>query len=89
MKEYDPSYSTLFAAPIKELKELASDGVEVTVGGTVHKFYAALATFSADILTAHNIVGFQCHFCNGQIYRYCRPMSNCDDKVLFRKINSA
>jgi len=55
--------------------------VEVTVGGTVHKFYAALATFSADILTAHNIVGFQRHFCNGQIYRYC--MSNCDDKNVF------
>ena len=77
VKEYDPSYSRLLAPLIAELKELASDGMEVTIDGTVRKFYAALATFSADNLTAHNLAGFQRHFSNGRICRYC--MANYDE----------
>jgi len=68
IKQYDPHYQKLFSPLIKELKLLASKG---EVNGTKHHFRAALATVSADNLSAHAIAGFQRHFNSGRICHDC------------------
>jgi len=70
-------YANIFTALIDELKMLSTEGFEVTVDGQVHKFHAALATVSADNLSAHSVAGFQRHFNQGRICRYC--MANYDE----------
>ena len=77
IKEYDPTYANIFTPLIDELKLLSTQGFEVAVDGQSHKFHAALATFSADNLSAHSIAGFQRHFNQGRICRYC--MANYDE----------
>ena len=61
MKDYDPSYDKLFCPLIEELKLLASQSLEVEVSGVKQHFHVALATVSADNLSAHAVAGFQRH----------------------------
>jgi len=75
VKECDPNYQKLSSSGVEEL--LASHSLEVEVGGTNHHFLAALATVSADNLSAHAVAGFQRHFGSGRICRYC--MANYDE----------
>lgn len=56
---------------IDDLKKLSAQGFIVNVCGMEHKVYAALATFSADNLSAHMIGGFRMCFNSGRICRYC------------------
>ena len=71
IKQYDPHYQKLFSPLIEELKLLASKGLEGKVDGTKHHFRAALATVSADNLSAHAVAGFQRHFNSGRICHDC------------------
>ena len=56
---------------LDDLKQLSTEGFIVSVGGKEHKVYAALATFSADNLSAHMIGGFRMCFNSGRICCYC------------------
>ena len=56
---------------IDDLKQLSTEGFVVNICGTEHKVYAALATFSADNLSAHMIGGFRMSFSSGRICRHC------------------
>jgi len=75
LKEYNLSYDALFAPLLTKLKVLVTR-VKASVGGSVHKFYAAQATFSADNLTAHTIAKFQHHFPSGRICRCGMAINN-------------
>lgn len=62
---------TILKAMLDDLKKLERDGVTITINGIEQTFYAAIATFSADNLSAHMLGGFSmlfnlhrvCHFC--------------------------
>lgn len=55
---------------IDDLKQLSTEGVTISVSGKEHKVYSALATFSADNLSAHMISGYSMCFTSGWICPY-------------------
>ncbi|KAJ8346571.1 hypothetical protein SKAU_G00279720 [Synaphobranchus kaupii] len=62
---------TILKPMMDDLKRLSTEGIIIKVCGTEHKVYAALATCSADNLSAHMIGGFRMCFNSGRICRYC------------------
>ncbi|KAK6482840.1 hypothetical protein HHUSO_G15940 [Huso huso] len=56
---------------LKDLQELTSNGVTVTVNGIDYKIQVAIATISGDYLSAHLIGGFTMSFSTGCIGRQC------------------
>ncbi len=56
---------------LDDLKKLESEGFVVTVGGIEQTIHAALATFSADSLSAHMLAGFTMSFNFARVCRYC------------------
>lgn len=66
---------------INDLKRLSADGFTLSVCGSEHKIYAALANFSADNRSAHMIEGFRMCFYSDWICCYCMAThSNIDQK---------
>lgn len=63
--------ATILKPMLDDLKKLESEGFVVTVGGIEKTFHAALATFSADNLSAHMLAGFTMSFNAGRVCRYC------------------
>lgn len=62
---------------IDDLRQLADTGVTVEANGKPVTYYGALATVSADNLTAHALAGFSSCFNSGRICRQC--MAHYDD----------
>lgn len=68
---------TILKPMLDDLNKLASDGITNTMDGIEQTIHAALATFSADNLSAHMLAGFTmsfnshrvCHLSHGNIYR--------------------
>lgn len=54
-----------------DLKELHTKGIEICVNDRRHFLKGALATISADNLSAHNLAGFTCCFNSGRVCRFC------------------
>jgi len=77
LREFDPTYTQVLKPLIDELNTLSSDGVDVTADGVTYNFRAGLATVSGDNLSAHSLGGFQHHFNDGRICRFC--MANYDE----------
>jgi len=71
LQQFDPHCAILFEPLIKELEMLAADGIDIKTEGNNYNFRAALATVSADNLSAHALAGFQRHFNSGRICRFC------------------
>ena len=77
LKDFDHHYDAILKPLIDELNLLASEGVNVDADGCSYNFKAALATISGDNLSAHALAGFQRHFNEGRICRFC--MANYDE----------
>lgn len=56
---------------LDDLKKLEREGFMITVGGIEQTVHAALATFSADNLSAHMLAGFTMSFNSARVCRYC------------------
>lgn len=56
---------------IQDLRNLFKEGILVSVNGQEIKLKCALATISADNLSAHNLAGFTCCFSSGRVCRFC------------------
>ena len=70
VKEY--GYPAIFEHLIKELLHLHENMLEIgTNCGRVFKYKIVLQVFSADNLSAHDLLGLQRHFSSGKISRFC------------------
>ena len=70
MKEY--GYPAIFEHLIKELLHLHENMLEIKTNcGRVFKYKIVLQVFSADNLSAHDLLGLQRHFSSGKISRFC------------------
>ena len=63
-------FKTIFKPMLDDLKKLEREDLTITINGIEQALYAAIATFSADNLSAHMLGGFMlfnshrvCHFC--------------------------
>ena len=57
-----------------DLKQLYTKGIEICVNERSHFLKGALATISADTLSAHNLAGFTCCFNSGWVsLLWCHP----------------
>ena len=56
---------------ILDLKELYTEGIAICVNERIHHLRGALATISADNLSAHNLTGFTSCFSSGRVCRFC------------------
>lgn len=54
-----------------DLKELFTKGIDICVDDRHHVLKGALATISADNLSAHYLAGFTCCFNSGRVCRFC------------------
>ncbi|KAF1391041.1 hypothetical protein PFLUV_G00064480 [Perca fluviatilis] len=62
---------TILKPMLDELKILEIDGITIKVDGIEQTIHAALATFSADNLSAHMLGGFTMSFSSNRICRFC------------------
>lgn len=69
IKKY--SYRDILLPLINDLKLLYTEGLQVSVNGQNINLICALATISADNLSAHSLAGFTCCFSSGRICRFC------------------
>nr|XP_047127651.1 uncharacterized protein LOC124808544 [Hydra vulgaris] len=65
-----------------DLNELCLNGIALTIDGESLQLYGALATISADNLSAHAIAGFRCAFNSGHICCYCMLRYEDKEKLL-------
>jgi len=75
---------------IDDLKKLYEEGITITVDGKHINVRGALATISADNLSAHSIAGFSCSFSSGRFCRWCMTHHSeiaeheCESRCLMR-----
>lgn len=62
---------TILKPMLDDLKKLQIEGFKVTIGGIEQTIHAALATFSADNLSAHMLAGFSMSFNSARVCCYC------------------
>ncbi len=67
---------------ISDLKKLFYDGIKVVIEGVEVRLYGALATISADNLSAHALAGFRRAFNSGRFCRYCMLQYENKEKLL-------
>ncbi|XP_047139727.1 uncharacterized protein LOC105845782 isoform X2 [Hydra vulgaris] len=76
------TYAELLKPLISDLNELCLNGIALTIDGESLQLYGALATISADNLSAHALAGFRCAFNSGHICRYCMLRYEDKEKLL-------
>lgn len=78
LQNCDPICTRFFKPIISELQDLASTGIHFQTEGLTQHRLVAMATFSADNLTAHSLAGFQRNFTQGRVCRFCMA---CRDQI--------
>ncbi|XP_065672066.1 uncharacterized protein LOC105845782 isoform X1 [Hydra vulgaris] len=76
------TYAEILKPLISDLIELCLNGIALNINCENLQLYGALATISADNLSAHALAGFRCAFNSGHICRYCMLQYEDKEKLL-------